>query len=143
MENKTGGWRDSGRSGGGWGAGAWEKGGLEGWRAHGKECEEAEDRLRGPWIRAQGDHEFTPCTRDNESVPLNSQLYNPLCTSAVKSLSRVRLFTTPWTVAHQAPPSMGFSRQEYWSGLLIPSPGNLPDPGIKPRSPSLEARVTP
>ena len=51
--------------------------------------------------------------------------------------SRVWLFVTPWTVAHQAPPSMGFSRQEYWSGLPFPSPGNLPDPGIKPRSPAL------
>ena len=57
----------------------------------------------------------------------------------VKSLSRVRLFKTPWTVAYQAPPSMGFSRQEYWSGLPFPSPGDLPDPGIKPRSPALEA----
>ena len=44
---------------------------------------------------------------------------------------------TPWTVAHQAPPSMGFSRQEYWSGLPFPSPGDLPDPGIKPGSPAL------
>ena len=57
----------------------------------------------------------------------------------VKSLSRVRLFATPWTVAYQAPPSMGFSRQEYWSGLPFPSPGNLPHPGIKPRSPTLQA----
>ena len=52
----------------------------------------------------------------------------------VKSLSRVRLFATPWTVAYQAPPSLGFSRQEYWSGLPFPSPGDLPDPRIKPRS---------
>ena len=59
--------------------------------------------------------------------------------SEVKSFSRVRLFATPWTVAHQAPLSMGFSRQEYWSGLPFPSPGHLPDPGIKPRSPSLWA----
>ena len=44
----------------------------------------------------------------------------------VKSLSRVRLLATPWTVAHQAPPSMGFSRQEYWSGVPLPSPGILP-----------------
>ena len=44
-----------------------------------------------------------------------------------------------WTVAHQTPPSMGFSRQEYWSGLPFPSPGNLPDPGIEPRSPTLQA----
>ena len=57
----------------------------------------------------------------------------------VKSLSRVRLFATPWTVAYQAPPSMGFSRQECWSGLLFPSPGDLPDPGIEPRSPALQA----
>ena len=57
----------------------------------------------------------------------------------VKSLSCVRLFTTPWIVAHQSPPSMGFSRQEYWSGLPFPSPGDLPNPGIKPRSPALEA----
>ena len=57
----------------------------------------------------------------------------------VKSLSRVRLFAPPWTVAHQAPPSMGFSRQEYWSGLPFPSPGDLPDPGIKVRSPALQA----
>ena len=57
----------------------------------------------------------------------------------VKWLSRVRLFATPWTVAHQAPPSMGFSRQEYWSGLPFPSPGDLPDPGIEPRSPALQA----
>ena len=46
---------------------------------------------------------------------------------------------TPWTVAHQASPSMGFSRQEYWSGLPFPSPGDLPDPGIEPKSPTLEA----
>ena len=57
----------------------------------------------------------------------------------VKSLSRVRLFVTPWTVAYQAPPSMGFSRQEYWSGLPFPSPGNLPDLGIEPGSPALQA----
>ena len=50
----------------------------------------------------------------------------------VKSLSRVRFFATPWTVAYQAPPSMGFSRQEYWSGVPFPSPGDLPDPGIEP-----------
>ena len=57
----------------------------------------------------------------------------------VKSLSRVRPFATPWTIAHQAPPSMGFSRQEYWSGLPFPSPGNLPNPGIELRSPALQA----
>ena len=45
---------------------------------------------------------------------------------------------TPWTVAYQAPPSMGFSGQEYWSALPFPSPGDLPDPGIEPGSPSLQ-----
>ena len=59
--------------------------------------------------------------------------------SEMKSLSRVRLFATPWTEAHQAPPSMGFSRQGYWSGLPFPSPGDLPNPGIEPRSPALQA----
>ena len=52
-------------------------------------------------------------------------------------LSRVRLFATPWTVAYQVPASMGFSRQEYWSELPFPSPGDLPNPGIEPRSPTL------
>ena len=46
---------------------------------------------------------------------------------------------TPWIVAHQALPSVGFSRQEYWSGLPFPSPGDLPNPGIEPRSPALQA----
>ena len=59
----------------------------------------------------------------------------------VKSLSRVWLFSTPWTVAYQAPPSMGFSRQEYWSGLPFPSPGDLPDPGIEPGSPEFQANA--
>ena len=57
----------------------------------------------------------------------------------VKSLSHVRLFVTPWTVAPQAPLSMGFSRQEYWSGLSFPSPGDLPNPGMEPESPALQA----
>ena len=56
---------------------------------------------------------------------------------AVRSLSHVQPFVTPWTVAHQTPLSMGFSRQKYWSGLLFPSPGDLPDPGIKAMCPAL------
>ena len=59
--------------------------------------------------------------------------------SSVQSLSRVRLFATPWTVAYQAPPSMEFPRQEYWNGLPFPSPGDLPNPGIEPRSPASQA----
>ena len=57
--------------------------------------------------------------------------------SEVKSLSRVLLFATPWTVAYYTPLSMRFSRQEYWSGLPFPSPEDLPDSGIEPRSPAL------
>ena len=55
----------------------------------------------------------------------------------------LRLFAIPWTVAYQAPPSMEFSRQEYWSGLLFPSPGDLPNLGIKPTSPALHADSLP
>ena len=61
----------------------------------------------------------------------------------MKLLSRVPLFVTPWTVAYQAPPSMGFSRQKCWSGLPFPSPGDLLDPGIEPRSPTLQADTLP
>ena len=61
----------------------------------------------------------------------------------MKSLSRVRLSGTLWTVAPQAPLSMGFSRQEYWSGLPFPSSGDLPGPGIEPRFPALQADALP
>ena len=56
-----------------------------------------------------------------------------------QSLSRVRLFVTPWTVVHQAPLSMAFSRQDYGSGLTFPPPGDFPNPGIKPESPASPA----
>ena len=80
--------------------------------------------------------------------PISSYLPLPSCIFGVKvkvkvkvkSLSRVRLFVTPQTVACQAPPSMGFSRQEYWSGVPFPSPGDLCIPGIEPRSPTLVDR---
>ena len=55
----------------------------------------------------------------------------------------VRLFATSWTVASQATPSMGFSRQEYWSGLPLPSPGDLPNSGIEPGSPALRTDALP
>ena len=61
----------------------------------------------------------------------------------VKSLSRVQLFVTPWIVVYQAPPSMGFSRQECWSGLPFPFPGDIPNSGIKPGSPALQADALP
>ena len=73
-------------------------------------------------------------------MDLNKNFHNKV---KVKSLSRVQVFATPWTVAHQAPPSMKFSRQEYWSGLPFPSPGDLPNPGIEPLSPTFQADALP
>ena len=64
-------------------------------------------------------------------------------TTTVTSLSHVRLLATPWTVAYQAPPSTGFSKQEHWSGLPFPSPGDLPDSEIGPGSPALQADSLP
>ena len=58
-------------------------------------------------------------------------------------MCHVRLFATPWTVTYQAPVSIGFSRQEYWSGLPFPSPGDLPNPGLELRSPALQADSLP
>ena len=66
-----------------------------------------------------------------------------LLLAAVKSLSHVRLFAAPWTIAYQAPPSMEFSRQEYWSGLPFPSPEDLPNLGLKLWSPTLQADTLP
>ena len=75
--------------------------------------------------------------------PRMSILYVCFSIKWVKLLSRVPLFRTPWTIAYQAPPSMGFSRQGYWSGLPFPTPGYLPDPGMEPRSPALQADTLP
>ena len=74
-----------------------------------------------------------------DSLPAEPPGKPTVYNTEVKSLSRVRLFATPWTIAYQAPPSMGFSRQEYWSGLPFPSPGDLPDPGIESGSPARQA----
>ena len=62
-------------------------------------------------------------------------------TLKVKVLCLVQLFATPWTVAYQAPLSLGFSRQEYWGGLPCPSLGDLPDRGIKSKSPAMQANA--
>ena len=72
-----------------------------------------------------------------------TELHAEISESESEVAQCARLFATPWTVAYQAPPSMGFSRQEYWSGLPFPSPGDLPHPGIKPGSPSLQADALP
>ena len=71
-------------------------------------------------------------------------IYNKILLLLLLSrLSHVWLCATPWTAAYQAPPSVGFSRQEYWSGLPFPFPGDLPNPGIKPGSPTLQADSLP
>ena len=70
---------------------------------------------------------------------LNCFNYYLHCCAVLSHLSHVWLFATPWTIAHKSPLSMGFSRQEYWSGLLFRSPGDLSHPGIKPKSPVLQA----
>jgi len=70
-------------------------------------------------------------------------IWSKLTIVKVKSLSRVRLFVTPWTVAYQAPSSMEFSRQEDWSGLPFPSPGDLPDLRIESGSLALQADTLP
>ena len=67
-------------------------------------------------------------------------MYNSVCKTRV---GHVQLSVTPWTVARQAPLSIEFSRQDYWSGLPFPSPGDLPDPGIEPGSPALQAASLP
>ena len=74
---------------------------------------------------------------------MSNRRFYRLKSQKVKSLSRVRVFATSWTVAHQASLSMGFSRQEYWSGLPFPSPGDLLDPGIEPGSAALQADALP
>ena len=76
-----------------------------------------------------------------ELIHIHSRKSGKLRKAKVKVLVTQSCLTlgTPWTVAHQGPLSMGFSRQEYWSGLPFPSPGDLPNPGIKPRSPALQA----
>ena len=79
----------------------------------------------------------------NLLYPPGKLINSELLFSSVQSLSHVRLFVTPWTVARQAPLSMGFSRQEYWSELPFPSPGDLLNSGTEPRSPDLQADSVP
>ena len=102
---------------------------------HRNECFERKQKKMWSQISGSnlpnGQAEFTQCGIDNYILRVK-----------VKSVSCVQLFGTPWTVAYQDPQSMGFSRQECWSGLPFPSP-DLPDPGIEPGSPSLQADALP
>ena len=84
------------------------------------------------------------CTHfETMRISLNFNFSRKRKCESVQSLSCVQLFVTPWTVAHQAPLSVGFSRHEYYSGLPCPSPGDLPNPGIEPRSPTLQVDSLP
>ena len=106
---------------------------ITSWQTDGETMETMRDFIfLGSKITANGDysHEIKRCLLLGRKVK-------------VKSLSRVRLLATPWTVACQALLSMEFSRQEYWSGLPFPSPGDLPDPGIELGSPALQADTLP
>ena len=82
-------------------------------------------------------HEALP--RPQISQPSWLSIHYTFTICVLSHFSRVRLCATPWTLAHQAPLSMGFSRQEHWSGLPCPPPGDLPNPGIQPTSPALQA----
>ena len=88
-------------------------------------------------------HDWVTELNWTESLPKPMISANVMTSIEVKLLSCVWLFVTRWTLTYQSPLSMGFSRQEYWSGLLFPSPGYLPNPGIKPWSPALQADALP
>ena len=75
-------------------------------------------------------------------VYIHTYLHSYIC-CVLSHFSRVQLFVTLWTIACQAPPSMGFPRKEHWSGLPFPSPGVIPDPGFEPRSPVLQGSSLP
>ena len=86
---------------------------------------------RTPWTEEPGSYSPWGCKELDTAELLGMKV-------KVKLISHVWLFVNPWTVAHQVPLSMGFSRQENWSGLPFPSPGDLSDPGIEPQSPALQ-----
>ena len=92
-------------------------------------------------LEINGDSQIPPRSTEQVTLGVNKCRTQGKVKVKVKLLSRVRLFATPWTVAYQAPPSMGFSRQEYWTGVPFPSPGDLPDPGTEPGSPAFQAEA--
>ena len=99
-------------------------------------CDPMDDSMPGSIMKTQV--QFLTLKIHRPSV-----LFVSVCACMLSHFSRVRLFATPWTVASQAPLSMGFSRQEYWSGLPFPSRGDLPNPGMELRSPTLQADSLP
>ena len=116
------------------------KTGHQGWLSH-----QLSYKVRQPRLPSQpptSHHEPADCSLSAQTPPLVSRdSHLPLGTVLYFAcvLSQFPFFVTPWTVAHQALLSRGFSRQEYWSGLPFPSPGDLPNPGTKPVSPASPA----
>ena len=93
--------------------------------------------------RSKIKYEHTATTKNyGKDKPALCRRKESWCVCVCESFSRAPLFDTPWTVAHQAPTSTGFSRQEYWNGLPFPSQGDFPNTGIKPESPTLQADST-
>ena len=100
-------------------------------------------RQKKEQVQRLWDRSIADLAKEQQKVQCDTMEGDRKRNQKVKSLSRVRLFATLWTVAHQAPPSMGFSRRKYWSGLPFLSPGDIPNPGIKPRYPILQAASLP
>ena len=127
-------------------ADSWQTAGIQQQVGEGKRCQMApRSQVTSSWSSS-----LDPRHHDVETCHFHCALFECLThrihehsEKKMKSLSCVRLFVTPWTIAYQASLSMGFSRQEYWSGLPFPSPGDLPHPGIEPRSPALQAGALP
>ena len=94
---------------------------------------------RIPWTEQSGGLQPTGLQRVRHNFVTSTYIHIYIHESESEVAQSCLTLLTPWTVAYQAAPSMGYSRQEYWSGLPFPSPGYLPDPGIKPRSRALEA----
>ena len=96
------------------------------------------NRVKGKDILQFCDSKFHWNSRLQKVIE-NSCYWFTVFACVLSHFGHVQYFATLWLVAHQAPMSMGFSRQEYWSGFSLPSPGDLPDPGIEPMSPVLQA----
>ena len=125
-------------------AGEWGPGGLNGPNVSREAGEEAEARVQTQAVSQKTavvlQRARNAKKRDwwDKCVGMNFGQFQLELLIESSLLSHIRLFVTPWTTARQAPLSMGFSRQEYWSGWPCPPPGDLPDPGIEPLSPALQ-----